>query len=58
VDRGADTDYDDLLFLVQNGHVEMEKLEALLQAALPQASKFDLEPDIMEHWQELKNRLK
>lgn len=58
VDRGADTDYDDLLFLVQNGHVEMEKLEAMLREALPHASEYDLEPDILEHWQELKNRLK
>jgi len=58
VDRGADTDYDDLLFLVQNGHVEMSKLEAILAEALPHAREFDLEPDILEHFQELKNRLK
>ena len=58
VDRGADTDYDDLLFLVQNGHVEIGKLETVLQAALPHAREFDLEPDILAHWQELKNRLK
>ncbi len=58
IDRGADTDYDDLLFLIQNGHVEMEKLEKTLQAALPHAREFDLDPDMLEHWQELKNRLK
>lgn len=58
VDRGADTDYDDLLFLVEKGHVEMSKLEAILAEALPHAREFDLEPDILEHFQELKNRLK
>ncbi|MBT7070940.1 MAG: hypothetical protein HN975_08625 [Anaerolineae bacterium] len=58
VDRGADTDYDDLLFLIENGHVTMEKLETILQAALPYAREFDLEPDILAHWQELQNRLK
>jgi hypothetical protein len=58
VDRGADTDYDDLLFLIKNGHVAMEKLEAVLQEALPYAREFDLEPDILAHWQELQKRLK
>ena len=58
IDRGADTDYDDLLFLVQNGHVALDRLETTLNEALPHAREFDLDPDIMEHWQELKNRLK
>lgn len=58
IDRGADTDYDDLLFLIQNRHVDLDKLETMLHEALPHAREFDLEPDILEHWQELKNRLR
>jgi hypothetical protein len=29
----------------------------VVQVALPQANKYDLNPDILEHLQELKNRL-
>ncbi|MBT7073515.1 MAG: hypothetical protein HN922_01250 [Anaerolineae bacterium] len=58
IDRGADTDYDDLLFLIKNGYVELGELESILQAALPRAREFDFEPDILEHWQEIQNRLR
>lgn len=58
IDRGADTDYDDLLFLIKNRHVELGKLEVMLQDVLPYSREFDLEPDILEHWKELKNRLR
>ena len=57
VDRGADTDYDDLVFLVQHHHVDMDKFERIVQEALPHARQFDFHPDILEHLQELKNRL-
>jgi len=57
IDRGADTDYDDLVFLVQHNHVDMDKFERILQEALPHASQFDFHPDILKHLQELKNRL-
>lgn len=57
IDRGADTDYDDLIFLVQHNHVDMDKFERVIQEALPHASKFDFHPDILKHLQELKNRL-
>lgn len=58
VDRGMDTDFDDLVFLIQNNYVDMDKLERILSAAMPHARKFDLDPDILEHFEELKNRLK
>jgi hypothetical protein len=58
LDRGADTDYDDLVFLAQNHHIHMDEFERMVMAALPQANKFDFNPDILEHLQELKNRLK
>ena len=58
LDRGLDTDFDDLVFLIQNNHVDMHEFERILRAALPHARKFDFNPDIIEHLQELKNRLK
>jgi hypothetical protein len=58
LDRGLDTDFDDLVFLIQNNHVDMDEFERILSAALPHARKFDFNPDIIEHLQELKNRLK
>ena len=58
LDRGMDTDFDDLVFLVQNNHVDMDKFERIINATLPHARKFDLDPAFLEHLQELKNRLK
>lgn len=57
VDRGADTDYDDLVFLVQHNHVDMDEFERIIQEALPRAHQFDFHPDILKHLQELKKRL-
>jgi hypothetical protein len=57
VDRGADTDYDDLVFLVQRGYVELDSFERMIREALPLANKFDFHPDILKHLQELKKRL-
>ena len=57
LDRGADTDYDDLVFLVQHNHVDMNEFEHMVQEALPHAHQFDFNPDILKHLQELKNRL-
>lgn len=57
VDRGLETDFDDLVFLIQHNHIDLKKLERLLQDALPQAGKFDFHPDVLSHFQELKKRL-
>ena len=57
LDRGADTDYDDLVFLIHSLRVEMNELEGMLRDAIQHARKFDLNPDILEHLQELKDRL-
>lgn len=56
-DRGADPDYDDLVFLVQHNHVDMNEFEHMVQEALPHARQFDFNADILKHLQELKNRL-
>lgn len=58
VDRGLFTDFDDIVFLIRNCHITLEKLEKIVTNALSKAGKFDLHPDILAHLQELKSRLK
>jgi hypothetical protein len=57
LDRGLDTDFDDLVFLVQNNHVDIREFESMLREALPHARRYDFNPSILEHLQELRNRL-
>lgn len=58
LDRGLDTDLDDIVFLIQHDHVNLEELERVMQNALSHARKSDLHPEILAHFQELKIRLK
>ncbi len=58
VDRGLDNDYEDIVFLIQQNHINLKKLEAIVQNAVTNAGKYDLHPDILAHFQELKKRLK
>jgi len=58
LDRGFDTDLGDIVFLIRSGRIDFDRFEQILQEALPHARKFDFNPDILEHMQELKNRLK
>jgi len=58
IDRGFDTDFDDIVFLIEKGHVDIEELERITREALSHARKFDLNPvEILDHLQELKDRL-
>lgn len=57
LDRGFDTDLDDIVFLVQNNYVNMQELEHITSGALSHAHQFDFHPDILAHLQELKKRL-
>lgn len=57
LDRGFDTDFDDLVFLVQNNYVRLGELERLAREAILYTRQFDLSPDFLAHFQELKNRL-
>ncbi len=57
LDRGFDTDIEDIVFLIQSQRINIGKLEHVVQEALPQANNYDLNPDILEHLQELRNRL-
>lgn len=57
LDRGFDTDLADIVFLIQTRHINFDNFEQMVSEALPHAHKFDFHPDILEHLQELKNRL-
>lgn len=58
IDRGFDTDLDDVVFLVQRGFVDFEKLALITQDALIQSRKYELDQtEILAHLQELKKRL-
>ena len=57
LDRGFDTDLADIVFLVKARRVDLADFERMVHKALPHAGKFDFNPDILEHLQELKNRL-
>jgi hypothetical protein len=57
LDRGFDTDLDDLVFLVQTNYVDMDTFERMVSEALSHANKYDFNPNILKHLQALKNRL-
>lgn len=59
IDRGFDTDLDDIIFLIKRRLVDIEELERITRDALPRAREFDMNPsEILAHLQELKDRLK
>lgn len=58
LDRGFDTDLDDLVFLVRQGYVALDKLESMARNARLEARKFDLNPDMLIHLEELMKRLR
>jgi len=58
LDRGFDTDLDDIVFLIQHKFIDIETLERMLGNALIRAREFDMNPeDVRTHLQELKKRL-
>jgi hypothetical protein len=59
LERGFDTDFDDLVFLVNRGLINIEELERITQKALIRAREFDMDAaETLAHLQELKDRLK
>ncbi len=59
LDRGFDTDFDDIIFLIQSGRVDLDKLERMAQAVLPRAREFDIiSTDFLAHLQIVRERLK
>jgi len=58
LDRGFDTDFDDLVFLVQQNLVDVNLLEQMTEIALSRAREFDMNPaDVLAHFREFKKRL-
>lgn len=47
LDRGFDTDIEDIIFLVQRQLITVERLAEFLEAGVIQAKQFDLDPDAM-----------
>lgn len=59
LDRGFDTDLDDIVFLIQNKHVEIGQLKQITENALSRAREFDINSDeMLAHLEEVKERLK
>ena len=58
LDRGLETDFDDIVFLIQQNFIMLNQLEHILSEALPDARQFDVNPDILDHLEEVKERLK
>lgn len=59
LDRGFDTDIDDIVFLIQHGYVDFDELERVAQASLPRAREFDINPDeLLAHLRVVRERLK
>ncbi len=58
LDRGFETDLEDIIFLIQRNYITLNELERIMQDALSHAREYDLQPDILDHLQELKDRVK
>ena len=59
LDRGFDTDFDDMIFLVHRNLVDVEELERITRNALSRSHGFDINSnEVLAHLQELKDRLK
>jgi hypothetical protein len=58
IDRGFDTDLDDVLFLIWEGYISIDSLTARLDDALQKAGQFDIDPvEARAHMSELLKRL-
>jgi hypothetical protein len=44
IDRGFDTDIDDVVFLLRHGLITLEHLERIVKDALQRAQEFDMDP--------------
>jgi len=58
LDRGFETDFEDIIFLIRRNYITLNELERITQDALPHARKYDFHPDFLDHLQELKDRVK
>jgi hypothetical protein len=59
IDRGFDTDIDDIVFLVQQGQIDLDTLDDYLSKALEQTKEFDLHPvEAKDHLEAIRRRIK
>ena len=59
LDRGFDTDFDDIVFLIEHKFVDIELLERMTRDALSHAREFDMDQeDVLAHLSELRDRIK
>lgn len=58
LDRGFDTDLDDIVFLIQNKHIEIGQLKQITENALSRAHEFDINSvAILAHLNVVQERL-
>jgi hypothetical protein len=58
IDRGFDTDIEDVVFLIRRNLITFEQLETIVLAALERANEFDLNPATARaHLQVVRNQL-
>ena len=57
LDRGFDTDLEDIVFLIEHNYISLDELERITRDAQSHAGKYDLHPEMLAHLQELKHRL-
>ena len=58
LDRGFDTDIDDVVFLIRRNFIAFQQLEEVVQNALQRANEFSLDPQaIRSHLQSVQNLL-
>ncbi len=58
LDRGFETDIADIIFLIRHDLVTLHELKHITHEALSHARQFDLNPDMLEHLQDLTDQLK
>ena len=58
IERGFDTDIDDILFLIQHGYVEFEMLKQITEVTLTRAREFDIDRgEMLAHLAIVRERL-
>lgn len=58
IDRGFDTDIEDIIFLIRQGLITLTQLETVVSNAMARAQEFDISPTAMlEHLQDVRNQL-
>ncbi len=59
LERGFDTDLEDIIFLIKHNLIEMAELEKVVEKSLPRAREFDINAtDMLAHLQTIIKRLK